>query len=65
MYPADFREPQKPRGKLRLMCEANPLAKIVEEARAWPRTEKPASWKLNPKNSISGSPCLSGLRTMC
>ena len=65
MYPADFREPKKPRGKLRLMCEANPLAKIVEEAGAWPRTEKRASWKLSPKNSISGPPCLSGLRTMC
>jgi fructose-1,6-bisphosphatase I len=32
MYPADFRDPKKPRGKLRLLCEANPLAMIVEEA---------------------------------
>ncbi len=32
MYPADTRDPKKPRGKLRLMCEAAPLAMIVEEA---------------------------------
>jgi len=32
MYPADFRNSKKPRGKLRLMCEANPLAMIVQEA---------------------------------
>jgi fructose-1,6-bisphosphatase I len=32
MYPADSRDPQKGRGKLRLMCEAAPLAMVVEEA---------------------------------
>jgi fructose-1,6-bisphosphatase I len=32
MYPADSRDPKKRRGKLRLMCEAAPLAMIVEEA---------------------------------
>jgi fructose-1,6-bisphosphatase I len=32
MYPADFRDPKKPGGKLRLMCEAAPLAMVVEEA---------------------------------
>ena len=32
MYPADNRDPKKPRGKLRLMCEAAPLAMIVEAA---------------------------------
>ncbi len=32
MYPADSRDPKKPRGKLRLMCEAAPLAMVVEEA---------------------------------
>jgi len=32
MYPADNRDPKKPRGKLRLMCEAAPLAMVVEEA---------------------------------
>lgn len=32
MYPADNKDPKKPRGKLRLMVEANPLAMIVEQA---------------------------------
>jgi fructose-1,6-bisphosphatase I len=32
MYPADSRDPKKRRGKLRLMCEAAPLAMVVEEA---------------------------------
>ncbi|MEW6429238.1 MAG: class 1 fructose-bisphosphatase [Thermodesulfobacteriota bacterium] len=32
MYPADRRDPAKPRGKLRLLCEAAPLAFIAEQA---------------------------------
>lgn len=32
MYPADTKNPKKPHGKLRLMCEANPLAFVVREA---------------------------------
>ncbi len=32
MYPADYRDPKKPRGKLRLLYEAAPLAMIVEHA---------------------------------
>jgi fructose-1,6-bisphosphatase I len=32
MYPADNRDPTKPGGKLRLMCEAAPMAFIVEQA---------------------------------
>lgn len=32
MYPSDNRDPSKPGGKLRLMCEAAPMAFIVEQA---------------------------------
>lgn len=32
MYPADTKDPKKPRGKLRLLFEAAPLAMIVEQA---------------------------------
>lgn len=32
MYPADTKDPKKPRGKLRLLCEASPLAFVVREA---------------------------------
>ncbi len=32
MYPADRKDPAKPRGKLRLLCEAAPLAFVAEQA---------------------------------
>ncbi|KAB1441219.1 class 1 fructose-bisphosphatase [Pseudodesulfovibrio senegalensis] len=32
LYPADLRDPKKPAGKLRLLCEANPMAMLVEQA---------------------------------
>lgn len=32
LYPKDTRDPKKPNGKLRLMCEANPLGFVVEQA---------------------------------
>lgn len=32
MYPMDYKQPEKPRGKLRLMCEASPLALVAEQA---------------------------------
>ncbi len=32
MYPMDYRIPSKPQGKLRLMCEASPLAFVAEQA---------------------------------
>ena len=32
LYPADCRDPKKPQGKLRLMCEASPLAFLIEQA---------------------------------
>lgn len=32
LYPADTKDPRKPDGKLRLMCEANPLGFVVEHA---------------------------------
>jgi len=31
-YPADFKDPEKPRGKLRLLYEASPLAYVCEQA---------------------------------
>ncbi len=42
MYPADTKDPKKAHGKLRLMCEANPLAFVVREAGGYASTgEKP------------------------
>ncbi len=32
MYPLDYKDPESPRGKLRLQCEASPMAFIMEQA---------------------------------
>ena len=32
MYPLDYKTPEQPRGKLRLMCEASPMAFLAEQA---------------------------------
>lgn len=32
MYPLDYKNPEHPRGKLRLMCEASPMAFLAEQA---------------------------------
>jgi fructose-1,6-bisphosphatase I len=32
LYPADLQDPKKPHGKLRLMCEASPLAFVCQQA---------------------------------
>ena len=32
LYPVDHRDPKKPRGKLRLLCEASPLAFVCTQA---------------------------------
>ncbi len=32
MYPADSKDPAKPRGKLRLLCEVAPMAFVIEQA---------------------------------
>ena len=32
MYPLDYKKPDAPRGKLRLLCEASPLAFVAEQA---------------------------------
>jgi len=32
LYPADYRDPKKPAGKLRLLCEASPLAFVCRQA---------------------------------
>lgn len=32
MYPMDFKSPDHPKGKLRLMCEASPMAFLAEQA---------------------------------
>ncbi len=40
LYPADYKDPKKPKAKLRLLYEANPLAFIVEQAGGMASTGK-------------------------
>ncbi len=40
LYPADYKDPNKPKGKLRLLYEASPLAFIVEQAGGMASTGK-------------------------
>jgi fructose-1,6-bisphosphatase I len=40
LYPADYKDPKKPKGKLRLLYEASPLAFIVEQAGGMATTGK-------------------------
>lgn len=45
LYPADYKDPNKPKSKLRLLYEAAPLAFIVEQAGGKASTGDTASWK--------------------
>jgi fructose-1,6-bisphosphatase I len=40
LYPADYKDPEKPKAKLRLLYEASPLAFIVEQAGGMATTGK-------------------------
>jgi fructose-1,6-bisphosphatase I len=40
LYPTDYKDPEKPKGKLRLLYEASPLAFIVEQAGGMATTGK-------------------------
>jgi fructose-1,6-bisphosphatase I len=40
LYPVDYKDPNKPKGKLRLLYEASPLAFIVEQAGGMATTGK-------------------------
>lgn len=49
MYPPDKKDPKKPLGKLRLMCECNPLSFVVEQAGGYASTGFQGILDLEPK----------------
>ena len=51
MYPADSKDPKKPHGKLRLLCEASPLAFVVQQAGGYASNGKKPILDIKP-NSI-------------
>jgi fructose-1,6-bisphosphatase I len=49
MYPPDKKDPKKPFGKLRLMCECNPLAFVVEQAGGYSSTGFQSTLDVEPQ----------------
>ncbi|MBW2036269.1 MAG: class 1 fructose-bisphosphatase [Deltaproteobacteria bacterium] len=62
MYPADTRDPKKPHGKLRLMCEANPLAFVVKEAGGYASTGEKPILEIEPEELHQRVPLFIGSR---
>ncbi len=63
MYPIDYRDPKKPRGKLRLLCEANPLAMVVEQAGGMATDGVHRIMDLEPQELHQRTPLFIGSRT--
>jgi len=60
LYPADKRDPLKPEGKLRLMCEANPMSFIIEQAGGLATTGTERVLDIQPKNIHQRVPLIIG-----
>ncbi len=50
LYPKDYRDPKKPAGKLRLLCEASPLAFIAEQAGGLATDGRNRIMEIRPEN---------------
>jgi fructose-1,6-bisphosphatase I len=62
MYPADTKDPKKPHGKLRLMCEANPLALVAKEAGGYASTGEKPILEVEPEELHQRVPLFIGSR---
>ncbi|MFQ5645368.1 MAG: class 1 fructose-bisphosphatase [bacterium] len=60
LYPIDFKDPAKPKGKLRLLYEAAPLALIVEQAGGRASTGTQDILKINPEELHQRVPLIIG-----
>ncbi|MBI2560652.1 MAG: class 1 fructose-bisphosphatase [Planctomycetes bacterium] len=60
LYPADYKEPKKPKGKLRLLYEAAPLALICEQAGGLATTGKERILDLQPTELHQKVPLIMG-----
>ena len=63
-YPADTRDPQIPRGKLRLLYEAAPLAAIAEQAGGYASTGKMNILDIQPESLHQRTPLFIGNRDL-
>jgi len=62
LYPADMRDPLKPKGKLRLMCEANPMSFIAEQAGGLAITGSERVMEIQPSEIHQRVPLIIGSR---
>lgn len=60
LYPADYKDPKKPKGKLRLLYEASPLAFIVEQAGGLATTGKENIMDIQPTELHQKVPLIIG-----
>jgi fructose-1,6-bisphosphatase I len=60
LYPADYKDPKKPKGKLRLLYEASPLAFIVEQAGGMATTGKENIMDIQPTELHQKVPLIIG-----
>lgn len=62
LYPADYKDPKDPKGKLRLLYEAAPLALICEQAGGLATTGKERILDVEPKELHQKVPLIMGSR---
>ena len=60
MYPLDYKNPEKPSGKLRLLYEASPMAMIVEQAGGYASTGYKNILNLEPEQIHQRTPLFIG-----
>ena len=63
-YPADYKDPKKPRGKLRLLYEAGPLAFIAQQAGGYASTGTSNIMDVEPKSLHGRTPLFIGNRNL-
>jgi fructose-1,6-bisphosphatase I len=62
MYPTDYKDPKKPKGKLRMLYEAAPMAMIMEEAGGMATNGKIPILDVQPKDLHERTPLFLGSR---
>lgn len=63
-YPADTKDPKKPRGKLRLLYEANPMAFVIEQAGGYASTGRGPLRDVEPTDLHQRTPLFLGNREL-
>jgi fructose-1,6-bisphosphatase I len=62
MYPMDYKDPQKPKGKLRMLYEASPMAMIMEQAGGMATDGITPVLDIEPKSLHQRTPLFMGSR---